>query len=213
MLFKNGEADSLISAARGSALRAICAARRQHFQGLAAAARASFPGPDKNNIKLRKKLVALDIAYHVARHISCPSSEQLLVDIQSRLRQEGAASSSGSSLPFSGDAAAGPCSAVSRHVDLAAEEFEDEGIAEGGKGVAPTIGPAGLRPVLWVDLAAGDDASEVRSSDGSVPELGEVSFLGDSTAEEPHVGEVSLQGVEVPATKQQGASGCLLRGG
>ena len=83
------EVEGLISVARGKALRALCAGSGRHFEGLAAAARASFPGPCRKNQALRKKLVKLDVAYQVARHISEPSIGELIEQVQDRLHCRG----------------------------------------------------------------------------------------------------------------------------
>ena len=70
------DTDALISIAHGRCLRVLCASSGRHFEGLASAARTLLPkGP------LKKKLLRLDSAFQIARHISEPAVTSLVGEV------------------------------------------------------------------------------------------------------------------------------------
>ena len=75
------DATALVAEAHGRALRLVAFARGRHFVGLASASRACRFLPNK----LQKKLVALDSAFAVTRHITRPSLESFVRELEEAL--------------------------------------------------------------------------------------------------------------------------------
>mmetsp|Transcript_46883 Transcript_46883/g.118130 ORF Transcript_46883/g.118130 Transcript_46883/m.118130 type:complete len:302 (+) Transcript_46883:67-972(+) len=79
-------ASALISSLHGRALRTICSASGEHYQGLAAAARRSRKLGLINN-RIAKKLLLIDHAYTLGRHITSVSSANFMEELHTALEK------------------------------------------------------------------------------------------------------------------------------
>ena len=71
------DAHALVALAHGACLRALCARDARHYQGLAQAARTS-----RIASALRRKLIRLDTAFNITRHITKPYIEALVDSVE-----------------------------------------------------------------------------------------------------------------------------------
>jgi hypothetical protein len=83
----SAEAGDLVSSLYGKCLRAACARLGMHQQVLAAAARSLFKHGIVSAVR-KKKLIELDLAFQVVRHINVISVEEFFCDFLSELSGE-----------------------------------------------------------------------------------------------------------------------------
>jgi len=74
------DAAGLIAQAHGSCLRALCASAGDHYEGLSVAARRVV-----TDRRLLKRLVKLDMAYQIVRHVTEPSAARIVREVVEHL--------------------------------------------------------------------------------------------------------------------------------
>ena len=78
------DAGDLVASLHGKCLRTAIAKLGRHKEGLSAAARDMFR-EQLITSRRKKKLMEVDIAFHVTRHISCASADKFLSDFMTEL--------------------------------------------------------------------------------------------------------------------------------
>lgn len=81
------DAASIIFQLHGKCLRLLCDDLHSHFDGISSAARAAHR-QNRITSSLKRKIIELDVAYHITRHVSSPSAEKFYATLQAELKEE-----------------------------------------------------------------------------------------------------------------------------